>query len=655
MTETIERAAPPAPQEAREQPGAPRRRVLTSTWLLALVIAILTWPVQGFTEIHGGDDGSWIIGLHMAVHQGLHFGSQVDWSYGPLGFLTLPQLLYPGLAALSLAYVAAVQFGLALSVLWAARRWLPLPVAALVSLVASLVVPVTHGDDRMSAAVLVIVFIACIAVLRDRDERPATCTLAWAFPVGAGAVSGLEALIRLNAGLTVVLLCGLTVAVGLPRRRLRSLAVFAASLVVSVVVLWLGSGQALGDLPTYVVRSSQLVSGFSQALMKEGAAWEYLAAALAVVVVAAVAWAATRGWSRTARVAAGALTLLLVVSAFKQGFVRHDESHTPFFFACAMAGVVAFGCRGRAALAGVGALAGLAVVLVVVAGTPSAQLVPPARSPLQAAVELRALAVAPRATVDAARQRLQGEERVDPATLALLRGRRVHVWPKEAAVAWAYPQIDWSPLPVMQTRMTYTRALDRADAAALASPSGPERVLRSPGANPFDSPASATTLFCRFAQVRATPAWQVLTRVPDRCGSGRLIQRLRTTTRRHIEVPTAGPDEMVVARLHGLTPDLAGRVETFLYKGTKWSAMLGKDGQKLDLAPDTASGPTILRVPPQWDYPGRFRRSLGDEKLFVLAEPSTPGEQRQHGLPRRSLTVDFYAVPLRAPAVLAAR
>jgi len=264
------------------------RERLASTWLLGPAIALLTWPLQEFNRIKGGDDGSWVIGLHKAVHEGLHFGSQVNWSYGPLGFLTVPKLSYPLLGWLSLGYAAVVWTALAVSVLWAARRSLPLLLAVPVAAVVCLVLPLTGSDDRFSVAVLGIAFIWCVAVLNEREEKVAAAR--WLFPLAAGAVSGLEVLTRLNSGVTVVLMCALTTAVAFPHARRRAVGYFAGAFCASILTLWLGSGQALSDLPNYVANSFELISGFSQAMGQEQSpAWEYIAAAGATAVAFAAA------------------------------------------------------------------------------------------------------------------------------------------------------------------------------------------------------------------------------------------------------------------------------------------------------------------------------------------------------------------------------
>ena len=54
-----------------------------------LIVALLGWRV-GFETPGPGVDASWNAGLAMAVEQGLHFGRDVVFTYGPLGFLSTP-------------------------------------------------------------------------------------------------------------------------------------------------------------------------------------------------------------------------------------------------------------------------------------------------------------------------------------------------------------------------------------------------------------------------------------------------------------------------------------------------------------------------------------------------------------------------------------
>ena len=100
MSTTAARAAPPALAGR-----VAIRRVLTSSPFLGAVTAILTWPVLTLVPT-GNLEESWHAGLYLANQQGVHFGSDLAFTYGPLGFLDYPELYYTWPTRLSLLYVA---------------------------------------------------------------------------------------------------------------------------------------------------------------------------------------------------------------------------------------------------------------------------------------------------------------------------------------------------------------------------------------------------------------------------------------------------------------------------------------------------------------------------------------------------------------------
>lgn len=615
---------------------------------LGLAIALLTWPLRDFAVVEPGNDGSWVIGLHLASRMGLDFGTEIAWTYGPLGFLTVPVLSYPLQGALSLLYVALVQAGLAVSLLWAARRSMPLWLAAPLTVVACLAVTTTESDDRLSAAVLVAFFVWCIAVLR-RPPAPGGHA-AWTFPLLAGVLGGSQILVRLNAGLTVLILGGLTCAIAFRDRRVRTFGAFAAAGALSALVLWLATGQPLDAIPAYLAHAGEMVSGHSQALgTEESSAWEYPALVVSLLLLTVGAWLATRGWSRTARLGALALGGVLMFSAFKQGFVRHDESHAPFFFACALGAVLAFGWPRRRPWMGAAAAGSLVLMTLLVSQQIGPALLPPHRSPVRAAQQVRML-LAPKQTIDHARTTLRDEIQIDSRSVDMVDGRTTHVWPSEAALSWAYPEIAWRPVPTLQSKIAYTRPLDVLDARMLGSRAAPQRILRAPEDDRFEAPAAGTALFCHYEQLRATEKWQVLARVPDRCGPPRVLARTRARTGESVTIPDAGPDEMVVARFRGLGEGPVGRLQTFLFRAPKWRVDLGEDDDH-DVAPGTATGPVTLHVPARLDYPGEYARSSDQSQLTIRSGSRWTADTSD--AEEETVTVEFLAVPLHADAVAA--
>ena len=81
--------------------------VLTSTWFVGVLVAAATWNV-GFGTPVAGLDTSWVAGLYMATHAGLHFGSDVIWTYGPLGFLAQASVIYRALGVIWFAYMRSL-------------------------------------------------------------------------------------------------------------------------------------------------------------------------------------------------------------------------------------------------------------------------------------------------------------------------------------------------------------------------------------------------------------------------------------------------------------------------------------------------------------------------------------------------------------------
>jgi len=673
-------SAPPATTDAEREPPQPERRGWrdralrwgASTPFLAAVIALLAWPIHDFEAVGAGTDLTAIITLHMATERGLNYGTEVIFTYGPLGFLTLPKLSYPLVGALSLIYAAALQLALAATALWSARRMLPLPVALVVALAFTLLATLTGHGDRWSAALMVVVFAACLAAIRPDGLPPRLQRL---FPFAIGAVAALEAMVKLNTGLTVLALALVAVAAGPAVRRRRALLEFGASVVIAGSLLWLVLGQSFPDIPAYVARSYDMITGYGTGFQNatEELRWHYWLFAPVAAVVAGVCFMATRGWPRRVRLAAGLLTALLLFAGWKQTVLRHGPAQASFFFVCAAGAVIALGWPERRRWVSGIAIAALLGVLTVVISPESPRAVWTPLHSLSSARAQFAMIRAPSEYADRSRQALRAKYGVSEDLLGRLRGKGVHVWPEEAGVVWAYPELRWRPLPVFQNQLAVRPALDEANADALASPDGPERVLRAAESQYPRAPAASLALLCNFRPVASSDRWEVLERTPDRCGRPRLIGSVRTQTEspvregkrrdrrtkpsreerrrrkrarqrqlRRVTVPTARTDEAVFVRVHGAGPTLGDRGWNFLFKGPFWS--LDLDGGEHQYSPETATHPLLLTVPSAANGRPPFQAVPGTEEIALrVASPlgEVLGDKR---LWRRDVRLEFYAV-----------
>jgi hypothetical protein len=488
-----------------------------------------------------------------------------------------------------------------------------------------------------------IAFCVAIAVLRDRSiaaRRWYPAALA-----GAGAFAAVHALIKLNAGLTVVLIGFVVAACGRPGNRLKDITVFSGALVISLVLIWVTvAGQALGALPDYVRYSLEIVNGYAgyQYTEQGGREWEYLALPLVLLVLALALWEASRRWPRDRQLGAALLAALVAFSLFKQGFVRHDGHSLAFFAVMLAAGI---GVGWRRSTTGL-----VAAALLMVAFLGAARPLPyefvRVRGTLDLVREHIRILRDPEPFIAEQREILRDAESIDPATIALLRGHSVHFYPSEAAVAWAYPELRWKPLPVFQGFVAYTAALDELNADALRAPDAPERLLRSKEYSPFEDPEGSLEVLCRYVELRNTARWQVLARVANRCGPPRSLGRVETRTDEPLEPPVPGPSEIVAFRVTGFGVEGAERLRSLLYKPYAHEVVLDHE-RAARLAPTLGEKRNVVAVGDEADYARGWRFDLDVETLrFRLAGEAFLGAQGFHS---RDLTVEWLAIPVSRP------
>jgi hypothetical protein len=581
------------------------RRTVWTTWFLGLVLFVITWPVGSLAPVPGLDY-SFVAGLHMAAHEHLQFGTQIVGTYGPLGFLRYPVLYYTWTARLSFLYTAGVHLLLCLTAVWALRRMLPTAVAFLVAWVA---VSIIAGEPE-SALMVAVVWLV------EATRAGSSPRLKRVFPVLAGVASGLEVLIKINTGATVALLA-LVVIVFSDWREWRRVAAFAASFVVTFAIAWFAAGQGLANIGPYVSTAEQVISGWSTAMQLVGpnaVLWAALVVALAVFVIA---WQSTMSDRPGARAVILLIWLVLGFSVFKEGFVAQEPGHESIYFGTALGAVIAFSWRGVQRSAVLWGLTLVVAIWFMVNLASPLQYINPGASTRDLANEISTMASA------GSRERLVAQSRaamiagygLDPTTQAELAGHSVDVVPSEQSILWAY-QLRWTPTPVYEWYYSVTPALDELNARVLASPSGPQRLLRSLSApvngrnNLFDSPAAQLSMLCHYAPLSTTGVYEVLARVPNRCGPPRLVQTVRAPWGTLVAVPAPrAPDELVLVRVDGVAPHGLESLQSLLWRSNQRVIGL-KDGagpvRDFSIVPDTVIDGLLMSVPAARDLPGVF-------------------------------------------------
>jgi hypothetical protein len=618
-------------------------------WVIVpLMIVLLSWQALPLEPLWGLDN-SWHAAMHMAINRGITFGHRLIFTYGPLGFLSVPTLWYAGTGTIAVFYTLLVRVAVAVAVFAGARRSYGTAPGALIALVVAGAIGLRFGKEipgvaleelpLLSLETLPFLVFSVWVVDRVAGRRRLLVLMA----VG-GAVAGLELLNKISVGISLTVLT-VIMALGARGRRRENLIVGLCALLATSLVAWTATGQGLGALLAYLDNSAQIVSGYALAMSWEepGLGWQYVAAgaAFAFGLLAALHMTADGGSARR-RWGIVALWVAFCFFEFKDGFVRHEEINGAVYFIAMLVGFFAFRWRGGLRLVGLGLTAALlAFVLVAEHVSLSAVFDPISRA--NAAIEQfgQVLNPAERDAITArGRGAIEARYPLDPATLNLLEGQTVHVAPYQTSVAWAY-ELDWHPLPVFQSYAAYTTALDGTDSNALRSANAPQRILRNldPSddgrVNAFDEGLATRTVLCSYAELRTTPEWQVLGVGPDRCEPPVRLTTVRADWAQVVAIPTPPNDHsFIFVRISGVGVEGFERLTALLYRPALREITL--NGARFRLIAGTASDGLILRAAPEADFTAPFAVAPNSSYLAV----SKAGQGRSDRLP---VTLSFFA------------
>jgi hypothetical protein len=598
-----------------------------------LVIMLLSWHELPLAP-QPGLDPSWQAALHMALHNGMTFGNHLIFTYGPLGFLSVPTLWYGGSGAVAVLYAVLMRFALALALFLGARRTYGAVVAGIIALL------LASASDVALESVPFLVFCVCVVDRISDSNRRLTLAL---MALG-GAVAGLELLNEISLGIEIMALA-IIVALGAQGRRRDHLIVTLTALIFALLVAWGVTGQDWGALPAYVHNSARIVAGYAAAMSYEepSLTWEYTAAFVAFAFGLAGALHMTRDGPLRRRWGIVTLWVAFCFFEYKEGFVRHDIGHGAIYFVALMGGFLALRWRPKDRLVGLGLTAAL-FSLALAAQEPSSfsVLLDPGDNAKTAINQIEQISsAAKRASIIAqGRREIKQALSVDQPTLDLLQGHTVDVIPYQAAVAWAY-DLDWRPLPVFQSYAAYTTGLDQENANALGSMRAPQRILRNLDSGidnrvlTFDEGLSTRVMLCRYQELRTTGAWQVLGLGPNRCGAPVPLGTVHVGWGQTVPVPAPPNDHsFVFVRIGGVAVGGLERLRALLYKPVERVVLL--DGVSHRLIEGTATDGLLLRAPVGVDYTAPFNLASNSSTIAV----AKTGQNVGSGEP---ITFSFFA------------
>lgn len=276
-------------------------------------------------------DSSWSQVLAHALIKGVQWGPQLNFTYGPLGFVTpylgyIPGMLWPYLAAQAL--VATLY---ALTVWFVLKR---LPVLQIIAFCCCILV---FGFWLAGDAAWLSIYALSIYAIADPADRSAT----WPPILKTVLVSVLPALLPLvKVTLLVPWACWLIagVAIHLSNRQ-RALAWWHTAFGLGLPLAgWLVCGQSLRNLPIFLINSAQIAAGYNTAMQNPPANWlaDFWAPTALFLAAALLVLSLTRHSRIRQAVWVNAMAMLVLLAAFKLGYTRADWAHLPIFAVCSV-------------------------------------------------------------------------------------------------------------------------------------------------------------------------------------------------------------------------------------------------------------------------------------------------------------------------------
>lgn len=577
---------------------------LNSAALAALVavVALLGWPLDAL-RARSGLDPSWQLAGTFVHTQGLDYGGDVVFNFGPLGFVVAPIVGGGRWFVLGVAGLVVLLAVTALALFGALRlRGVGRPGALAITAIVMLLAPT---DTSLAELVVLAVGLAVVSARWSGVAWPS-----WAWPA-LGALAAVLTLVKISTG--PVLLAVVLVSAVLDEHRTRALATTSASYVAGLLAVWVSLAQPISDLGRWLRGAFEIGAGHTEAMSlgTPGGPWQYGALLVVVIAPAVLFVGAVRDDPSIRRsTVTGCVVTIAVLGWFlvKQGFVRRDGHAGVFFFEAAVALVVLVPwrrCRARFDAAAVALVVVAVVAFLAIQQTSLVRLANPVRPVVDVALTAELLA-SPAARTEAhldANRAAREDYGVPQQLLDRIGGAPVHVDPWEITLAWAYG-LNWRPIPTLQNYLGYTEHLDGRNADALTAADGPRFVLRTPhgpidGRFPLtDGPAYHLALLCDFALVDVVGDWELFERTAPRCGP---IQRRHSVDVRagdSVELPAVGADTAVLIAVE-YKISLFARLATFVLKPPS-SPQLAVDGRSYRMIPATSGTPGLLVVPDEW-------------------------------------------------------
>lgn len=600
------------------------------TWLILAYLAIaLIPPTPAPTGI--GIDPSWVWALNLAYAQSLDFGSNILFTFGPLGHVLMPTIPQTPLWQYAL-FVGLLYASILAALVTLVRRTADLTIPLLAAF--ALIILGGHQVEYHDAAIVLI----AAAILTRRDGFPWWEHLVFSLLTALAFSAKFNSFI-LGAGLQLFLLIPYFRRPGLWRAL--ALPYLTATLSLGLFI-WLSSVWAL---PGYLRGMLEISSGYSAAMGIVGPFAPFFLAILFILAI--VIFIPAISDDRRPLIYALLPAAWYLFAGFKHGFVRQDDHYLGFLPRIAMAAILLLAVnKSRRDRVLITALACAALILSLGQHLDAGDAVV---ANVKSRLTLQASLANARdfACLDCLSRRLLADseamfppDHLDPASRQLLQGRTVDIFPTRVSFVPAN-KLTWQPRPVFASYSTYTAYLDRLNADAVQDAGADAVILQQETIDGriqlFEDPQTSRALSNWYdVAFENSDHLILLRRGLPRYSQPRSIGTITATFGQSITVPSASPQERIIMKVH-LPRTLRGKLTSTLLRGSPVTLRARMDSGSESIGrilPETIGGGILL---------GRWPQTLDEMRTYF--------DPQDDGLDPRIVNVRFDAAqPADFPA-----
>lgn len=572
------------------QGGGRQSRVIML--VISGIVALLNFHVSGMDPLSVTLDPSWCQVLDYAFGQKLRFGQDIVFTFGPYGFLYCdPSLGQHLLMRYASAWFLALVIGyLVVRTCSELKPWIGWTLLGWCALML----------DVESRAYLVI-GLGALNLLLFRDGLKA------AIPVVTALA--LLSLIKFTFAVAAAVIVAVVVLTLVATQNRRAAIQVAVGYLTAVVTLWLLAGQPLMNLPVYARTSMDVAGGYSAAMGNLPFAGEFLIAVAALagifflIVVSAVTGRVPE------RYGVILVLVVLVLVAWKRGFVRADFYHVPgFFLILPVASILALSKATALSDSAFSVAKRLYAILLLVAlfGVLKVDVYYPGQQLDAIQRQLRLLISLPMSSIHApVADQPPPSIKANSFTLALAqelgRVKSIDLISYEQGRLFVN-RLKYQPRPIIQSYSAYTQSLAVLNATHFLSPARPDFVLFDPaetidGRLPMmDDGAALLVVLGNYRALGRDGKYLLLQRRddPPRPPDLELLSERELRWGENVDLAAFGSE--VLAFSLEVTPSAAGRLAGLLFQSLPPQIVLdaGDGERRYRLVPGMLATPVLL-------------------------------------------------------------